>query len=29
MCALTTKNVEYVAQAIHDAVTKIEADPKL
>ena len=29
MCALTTKNVEYVAQTIHDAVTKIEADPKL
>ncbi|XP_072041873.1 aspartate aminotransferase, cytoplasmic-like [Amphiura filiformis] len=29
MCALTTKNVDYVANAIHDAVSKVHEDPKL
>ena len=29
MCALTTKNVDYVASAIHDAVTNIADDAKL
>ncbi|KAI0242141.1 Aspartate aminotransferase, cytoplasmic [Lamellibrachia satsuma] len=29
MCALTTKNIDYVANAIHDAVTNIGDDPKL
>ncbi|XP_033102887.1 aspartate aminotransferase, cytoplasmic-like [Anneissia japonica] len=29
MCALTTKNVDYVAQAIHDVVTNIQEDPSL
>ena len=29
MCGLTTGNVEYVAQAIDDAVRNIKADPKL
>ena len=29
MCAVTTKNVDYIAKAIHDAVTAICEDPKL
>ncbi|XP_013414509.1 aspartate aminotransferase, cytoplasmic [Lingula anatina] len=29
MCGITTKNVDYVATAIHEAVTKIGDDPKL
>lgn len=29
MCALTTKNVDYVANAIHEAVTTVHEDPKL
>ena len=29
MCALTTKNVDYVATAIHEAVTTVKDDPKL
>ena len=29
MCGLTTKNAEYVATAIHDAITQIVDDPKL
>ena len=26
MCALTTKNVDYVASAIHDAVVNVKSD---
>jgi len=29
MCALTSKNLDYVAGAIHDAVCNVAADPKL
>ena len=29
MCAITTKNCDYVANAIHEAVTTITEDPKL
>ncbi|KAK2144080.1 hypothetical protein LSH36_788g03001 [Paralvinella palmiformis] len=29
MCGLTTKNMDYVAQAIHEALTTIKDDPKL
>eukprot|EP00057_Strongylocentrotus_purpuratus_P024478 XP_011678952.1 PREDICTED: aspartate aminotransferase, cytoplasmic [Strongylocentrotus purpuratus] len=29
MCAVTTKNCEYVAKAIHEAVTTVTEDPKL
>ncbi|XP_071476776.1 aspartate aminotransferase, cytoplasmic-like [Diadema antillarum] len=29
MCAITTKNCDYVAKAIHEAVTTIAEDPKL
>ncbi|CAH1785146.1 unnamed protein product [Owenia fusiformis] len=29
MCALTTKNLDYVANAIHEAVTEVKDDPKL
>ena len=29
MCAVTTKNVDYIASAIHDTVTTIQGDPKL
>ncbi|XP_022086536.1 aspartate aminotransferase, cytoplasmic-like [Acanthaster planci] len=29
MCALTTKNADYVAKAIHEAVTTVAEDPKL
>lgn len=24
MCGLTTKNIDYIAQSIHDAVTKVQ-----
>ncbi|XP_038070765.1 aspartate aminotransferase, cytoplasmic-like isoform X2 [Patiria miniata] len=29
MCAITTKNVDYIAKAIHEAVTTVVEDPKL
>lgn len=29
MCGLTLKNLDYVANAIHEAVTEIGAEPKL
>ena len=29
MCALTTKNVDYVANAIHEVVSNVHEDPKL
>ena len=29
MCAVTTKNVDYIAKAIHEAVTTVTEDPKL
>lgn len=29
MCGLTLKNLDYVANAIHEAVTQVVEDPKL